>query len=155
LAPCPQTVRKRDQNTTAPHHFLFSNGLRLLTCAPSQASHILTFFQKLPPCPVGIEAYASSHHWSREFQSLGHKNDAAGAEARSHANTILRTVAYSLNLRMGNTGIECASYWRLGFRSPHTVSRLGVYEMNMFAMVMCGWNIVNLYRYREANIAVE
>jgi len=27
---------------------------------------VLTFFQKLPPCLVGIEACASSHHWSRE-----------------------------------------------------------------------------------------
>jgi transposase len=28
-------------------------------------SHVLAFFQKLPPCLVGIEACASSHHWSR------------------------------------------------------------------------------------------
>jgi transposase len=56
------------------------------------------FFQKLPSCLVGIEACASSHHWSRELQALGHtvrlmppayvkpyvkrqKNDAADAEA--------------------------------------------------------------------------
>jgi transposase len=32
----------------------------------------LSFFQKLPPCLVGIEACASSHHWSRELQALGH-----------------------------------------------------------------------------------
>ena len=60
--------------------------------------HALAFFQKLPPCPVGIEAFASSHYWSRELQALGHivrlmppayvtpyvkrqKNDAADAEA--------------------------------------------------------------------------
>jgi transposase len=29
-------------------------------------------FQKLSPCLVGIEACASSHHWSRELQALGH-----------------------------------------------------------------------------------
>ena len=29
---------------------------------------VLAFFQKLPPCLVGIEACASSHHWSRELQ---------------------------------------------------------------------------------------
>jgi transposase len=33
---------------------------------------VLTFFQKLPSCLVGIEACASSHHWSRELQALGH-----------------------------------------------------------------------------------
>jgi hypothetical protein len=59
---------------------------------------VLAFFQKLPPCLVGIEACASSHHWSRELQALGHtvrlmpaayvkpyvkrhKNDATDAEA--------------------------------------------------------------------------
>src|SRR6185503_11827959 len=60
--------------------------------------HVLTFFEKLPPCLVGIEACASSHHWSRELQALGHtvrlmppayvkpyvkrqKNDSTDAEA--------------------------------------------------------------------------
>jgi hypothetical protein len=42
--------------------------------------YVLTFFQKLPPCLVGIEACASSHHWSRELKTLGHNgaSDAAG-----------------------------------------------------------------------------
>src|ERR1039457_6347422 len=34
--------------------------------------YVLAFFQKLTPCLVGIEACASSHHWSRELQALGH-----------------------------------------------------------------------------------
>ena len=66
--------------------------------------YVLTFFQKLPPCLVGIEACASSHHWSRELQELGHtvrlmppayvkpyvkrhKNDATDAEAICEAVT--------------------------------------------------------------------
>jgi transposase len=42
--------------------------------------YVLVFFQKLPPCLVGIEACASSHHWSRELKALGHtvRLDAAG-----------------------------------------------------------------------------
>jgi transposase len=65
---------------------------------------VLAFFQKLPPCLVGIEACASSHHWSRELKALGHtvrlmppayvkpyvkrqKNDAADAEAICEAVT--------------------------------------------------------------------
>src|SRR6478609_9671510 len=60
--------------------------------------YVLAFFQKLPSCLVGIEACASSHHWSHELQALGHtvrlmppayvkpyvkrqKNDTADAEA--------------------------------------------------------------------------
>ena len=34
--------------------------------------YVLAFFKKLPPCLVGIEACATSHHWSRELQALGH-----------------------------------------------------------------------------------
>jgi transposase len=66
--------------------------------------YVLAFFQKLSPCLVGIEACASSHHWSRELQALGHtvrlmppayvkpyvkrhKNDAADAEAICEAVT--------------------------------------------------------------------
>jgi transposase len=33
---------------------------------------VIAFFQKLPTCLVGIEACASSQHWSRELQGLGH-----------------------------------------------------------------------------------
>jgi transposase len=32
---------------------------------------VIAFFQKLPACPVGIEACASAHYWSRELQALG------------------------------------------------------------------------------------
>jgi transposase len=31
---------------------------------------VLVFFQKLPPCLVGIEACASSHYWSHQLQAV-------------------------------------------------------------------------------------
>jgi transposase len=66
--------------------------------------YVLAFFEKLSPCLVGIEACASSHHWSRELQTLGHtvrlmppayvkpyvkrqKNDSTDAEAICEAVT--------------------------------------------------------------------
>ena len=66
--------------------------------------YVLAFFQRLPPCLIGIEACASSHYWSRELQALGHtvrlmppayvkpyvkrqKNDCADAEAICEAVT--------------------------------------------------------------------
>jgi transposase len=66
--------------------------------------YVLAFFQNLAPCLVGIEACASSHHWSRELKALGHtvrlmppayvkpyvkrqKNDATDAEAICEAVT--------------------------------------------------------------------
>lgn len=39
---------------------------------PLRRAQILAFFQRLPPCLVGIEACASSHHWARELSKLGH-----------------------------------------------------------------------------------
>ena len=34
--------------------------------------NVLAFFQKMPLCLVGIEACATSHHWSREIAAVGH-----------------------------------------------------------------------------------
>ena len=34
--------------------------------------YVLAFFEKMPPCLVGIEACASSHHWARELRTFGH-----------------------------------------------------------------------------------
>jgi transposase len=65
---------------------------------------VLSFFKKLPPCLVGMEACATAHHWAREIAALGHevrlmppcyvkayvkrnKNDAADAEAICEAVT--------------------------------------------------------------------
>jgi transposase len=61
-------------------------------------SQVLAYFAKLPPCLIGMEACATSHHWARELNKLGHevrmmparyvkayvkrnKTDAADAEA--------------------------------------------------------------------------
>ncbi len=61
-------------------------------------SKVAAFFRNLPPCLVGMEACASSHHWARLLQGYGHtvkliapqfvkpyvkgnKNDANDAEA--------------------------------------------------------------------------
>ena len=42
----------------------------ILIRRPLKRRYVLAFFQRLPPCLVGIEACASSHHWSRELQAL-------------------------------------------------------------------------------------
>ena len=65
---------------------------------------VLAFFEKQPPCLVGMEACATAHYWARELAALGHevklmppryvkpyvkrnKNDAADAEAICEAVT--------------------------------------------------------------------
>lgn len=35
-------------------------------------AEVIRFFTLLPPCLVGMEACASSHHWARELIALGH-----------------------------------------------------------------------------------
>ena len=34
---------------------------------------LIPFFEKLPPCLVGIEACATAHHWGRRLGELGHE----------------------------------------------------------------------------------
>jgi transposase len=65
---------------------------------------VLSFFERLRPCLVGMEACATAHHWGREIERLGHrvrlmppryvkayvkiqKNNAADAEAICEAVT--------------------------------------------------------------------
>ncbi|MDT9599187.1 IS110 family RNA-guided transposase [Sphingosinicella rhizophila] len=67
-------------------------------------ARLLPFFEKLPPCLIGVEACATSHFWARELTKLGHevklmpaqyvkpyvkrqKNDMADAEAIAEAVT--------------------------------------------------------------------
>ena len=67
-------------------------------------SRVLTYFSKLEPCLVGLEACATAHYWAREIRALGHdvklmppqfvkpylksqKNDMADAEAICEAVT--------------------------------------------------------------------
>src|ERR1700746_1933274 len=78
-------------------HGVDANGLVVIR-RQLKRRYVLAFFEKLPSCLVGIEACASSHHWSREIKALGHtvrlmppayvkpyvkrqKNDATDAEA--------------------------------------------------------------------------
>ena len=48
---------------------------QVVTRRQLKCRYVLTFFQKPPPCLVGIEACASSHHWSRELKALGYRGD--------------------------------------------------------------------------------
>jgi transposase len=36
-------------------------------------TEMMTFFAKLPPCLIGMEACSSAHHWARKFIALGHE----------------------------------------------------------------------------------
>ena len=58
--------------------------------------YVLAFFQKLPSCLVGIEACASSHHWSRELQRSANVRGVVrpeGVEGRRSGATARRTFA--------------------------------------------------------------
>src|SRR5579859_5172129 len=94
--------RSRQSVSTSPSRFSRSYGVdaggQAVIRRQLKRRQVLTFFEKLPPCLIGIEACASSHHWSRQLQAFGHtvrlmppayvkpyvkrqKNDMADAEA--------------------------------------------------------------------------
>jgi len=84
-------------------HAIDASG-RVIFAGAIKRAKLLTFFQALPRCLVGMEACGSSHHWARELIELGHearmmppayvkpyvrrqKNDAADAAAICEAVT--------------------------------------------------------------------
>ena len=84
-------------------HGVDASGATVLQKRVTRA-RLLPFFERLPPCLVGIEACATSHFWARELAKLGHevklmppqyvkpyvkrqKNDMADAEAIAEAVT--------------------------------------------------------------------
>ena len=91
-------------------HGVTADGTTLFN-RPVRRAQLLKFFEKQPPCLVGMEACATSHYWARELTKLGHevrlmapsyvkpyvkrgKSDAADAEAICEAVTrpTMRTV---------------------------------------------------------------
>src|SRR4029078_12663180 len=113
---------------------------------------ILAFFQKLPPCLVGIEACASSHHWSRELQAVGHtvrlmppayvkpyvkrqKNDMADAEA------ICEAVSRA-NMRFVPTKTPEQQSCIMLQRTPHVFSRQQTAVINSIRAHLAEFGIV-------------
>ena len=89
-------------------------------------AQVETFFAKLEPCLIGIEACATAHHWARLLKRMGHqvrlippayvkpyvktqKNDEADAEAICEAVT-------RPNMRFAE--IKTIEQFNLGCRQP-------------------------------------
>ena len=51
--------------TTRDGEVVFNRSLR--------RAQVLTFFESVPPCLVGVEACGTSHYWAREIAKLGHE----------------------------------------------------------------------------------
>ena len=114
--------------------------------------HVLAFFQRLRPCLIGIEACASSHHWSRELQAVGHtvrlmppvyvkpyvkrqKNDATDAEA------ICEAVARA-NMRFVPTKTPEQQSGLVLHRTPHPFVRQQTSVINVIRAHLAEFGIV-------------
>ncbi len=47
--------------------------LRRVVRRKLRRTEVLSFFEGMAPCLVGLEACASAHHWAREIAKLGHE----------------------------------------------------------------------------------
>jgi transposase len=114
--------------------------------------YVLLFFAKLEPCLVGIEACASSHHWSRELKALGHivrlmppayvrpyvkrqKNDAADAEA-------IREAVTRTNMRFVETKTPAQQSCLMLHRTRHLFIRQQTAVINAIRAHLAEFGIV-------------
>ena len=52
-------------------HCVSATGRRMINMKIKRAK-LMSFFERLPRCVVGMEACGSAHHWGRELSKLGH-----------------------------------------------------------------------------------
>ena len=52
-------------------HGVDENGRVIVRCQ-LRRSQLLAYFQKRPPCLIGMEACAGSHDWGRRLEERGH-----------------------------------------------------------------------------------
>lgn len=110
---------------------------RVVTTRALRRKDVLTFFEALPCCLIGLEACGSAHHWARELTKFGHdvrlmppayvkayvrrqKNDAADAAAICEAVTrpSMRFVPVrSVENQAGSCITRCANFWWLSARN--------------------------------------
>ena len=87
--------------------------------------YVLAFFEKLAPCLVGIEACASSHHWARQLQALGHN---VRLMPPAYVKPSTQHVAQFLKIRTRNLWHWCSRrrcYWfgLVAFGAPFWAAR--------------------------------
>ena len=119
--------------------------------------YVLTFFQKLSPCLVGIEACGSAHHWSRELQALGQPKcpsgatteivPAAGRGSRSGGpNTVDQDRPEALRFHVGWAASGPVAKSGVGFTAPrHATLERHKGEAANFQLVV-DWNAAKLQR---------
>jgi len=72
--------------------------------------HVLAFFEKLAPCLVGIEACATSHHWSREIAALfGSKRSSTAPRRRRLAPRRVWPRRDAIDLALSSSGSSLPS----------------------------------------------
>lgn len=47
-------------------------GQRVVAARQLKRANVMAFFEKLPPCLIGMEACGSAHYWARELERRGH-----------------------------------------------------------------------------------
>lgn len=54
-------------------HSVNAEGCVVVVRRQLRRSQVLTFFERLESCFIGMEAFSGAHHWARELSALGHE----------------------------------------------------------------------------------
>jgi len=154
-------------------HGVTENGEVVFNQALRRAQ-LYAFFEKLPPCLVGMEACGSSHYWARELSKLGHdvrlipamyvkpyvkrgKSDAVDAAAICEAVTrpTMRFVAIKTEEQQGvlflHRAPQSIKWWQRETRAYH--NPFGTLLRN--TLPGSGWGIDTLDALQAAHCITE
>ena len=74
-------------------------------------TQMISFFNKLPPTGIALEACGGAHHWARELTTLGHEVHLLHARSRRHMRGAQRPQGQARG-RARQSPSQCAMGWR-------------------------------------------
>lgn len=100
-------------------HCMSATGHRIINKKIKRAK-LLAFFETLPRCVIGMEAYGSAHYWGRELRKLGHDVRVMPA---AYVKPYVKRGAKQMQQMRRRSARRCAARPRASLRSNPKISK--------------------------------